>query len=40
MHGPTIGTHHQPLPAVNTPPPHPATAVNSRGPKSRAGLIA
>ena len=38
--GPTIGTHHQPLPAVKTSPPHPATAVNRRGPKSRAGLMA
>lgn len=25
---------------VNTPPPHPATAVKSRGPRSLAGLIA
>src|SRR5580704_3596483 len=42
--GPTIGTHHQPhhlgSPARNTALPQPATAVNSRGPKSRAGLIA
>src|SRR5205807_2225358 len=38
--GATIGIHHQPLPARNTSLPHPAIAVNRRGPKSRAGLIA
>src|SRR5437867_5596262 len=38
--GPTIGTHHHECPALNTPDPHPAIAVNRRGPKSRAGLIA
>src|SRR5262245_10718314 len=38
--GPTTGTHHHPLPALNTSLPHPATAVKSRGAKSRAGLIA
>ncbi len=40
MHGATIGTHHQAFPARNTSAPQPATAVKSRGPKSRAGLIA
>ena len=38
--GATIGTHHQPPPARNTSLPHPAIAVKSRGPRSRAGLIA
>ena len=33
-------THHQPPPAAKTPLPQPATAVKSRGPKSRAGLMA
>ena len=36
--GPAIGTHHHPLPARKASMPHPATAVNRRGPKSRAGL--
>jgi hypothetical protein len=38
--GAMIGTHHHPPPAVKTPEPQPATNVKSRGPKSRAGLIA
>ena len=40
MQGATIGTHHHPFPARKTSLPHPATDVKSRGPKSRAGLIA
>ena len=40
MHGATTGTHHQPFPLRNTSPPQPAIAVNSRGAKSRAGLMA
>src|ERR1700694_2677547 len=39
MQGATMGTHHHPLPARNTSLPHPATAVNTRGPKSRAGVF-